>query len=75
VVHEDSPDKYAVVATVPTMRGAKTITVDPVTHVAYLFQPEYGPPPAPAPGSAPPAAGFRGPRGPVIGTWFFAISH
>jgi DNA-binding beta-propeller fold protein YncE len=75
VVHEDSPDKYTVVATVPTMRGAKTITVDPVTHVAYLFQPEYGPPPAPAPGSAPPAAGFRGPRGPVIGTWFFAISH
>jgi DNA-binding beta-propeller fold protein YncE len=75
VVHEDSPDKYTVVATVPTMRGAKTITVDPVTHMAYLFQPEYGPPPAPAPGSAPPAAGFRGPRGPVIGTWFFAISH
>ena len=31
--------------------GAKTIAVDPVTHVAYLFQPEYGPAPAPAPGS------------------------
>lgn len=75
VVHQDSPDKYSAVTTVPTMRGAKTITVDPVTHVAYLFQPEYGPPPAPAPGSPPPAAGFRGPRGPVIGTWFFAISH
>ena len=75
VVHQDSPDKYSVVATVPTMRGAKTITVDPVTHMVYLFQPEYGPPPAPAPGSPPPAGGFRGPRGPVIGTWFFAISH
>ena len=77
VVHEDSPDKYTVVATVPTMRGAKTIAVDPVKHIAYLFQPEYGPPPAPAPGTpAPqPGQGFRGPRGPVIGTWFFAVSH
>ena len=54
VVHQDAPDKYRVVATVPTMRGAKTIAVDPVTHVAYLFQPEYGPPPAPAPGAPAP---------------------
>src|SRR5438309_3283834 len=75
VVHEDAPDRYTVLATVTTMRGAKTITVDPVKHVAYLFQPEYGPPPAPAPGSPPPAPGGRGPRGPVIAAWFFAISH
>lgn len=78
VVHQDGPDRYTVVATVPTMRGAKTIAVDPVKHVAYLFQPEYGPPPAPAPGSAPPPAQpgrFRGPRGPVIAAWFFAITH
>jgi DNA-binding beta-propeller fold protein YncE len=40
VAREDAPDKYTVVATVPTMRGAKTISVDPVKHVAYLFQPE-----------------------------------
>lgn len=72
VVHEDSPDKYTVVATVPTMRGAKTISVDPTTHVAYLFQPEYGPPPA---GTPPPQPGQRPVRGPIIGTWFFAISH
>jgi len=75
VVHEDAPDRYTVVAAVTTMRGAKTITVDPVKHVAYLFQPEYGPPPAPAPGSPPPAPGGRSPRGPVIAAWFFAISH
>src|SRR5467141_1067298 len=75
VVHQDSPDKYTVVATVATMRGAKTISVDQMKHVAYLFQPEYGPAPAPAPGSPPPAAGGRGPRGPVIAAWFFAISH
>jgi DNA-binding beta-propeller fold protein YncE len=75
VVHQDSPDKYTVVATVPTMRGAKTITVDTVKHVAYLFQPEYGPPPAPAPGAAPVPPGGRGPRGPVVAAWFFAITH
>jgi hypothetical protein len=74
-VHQDSPNTYTVVATVPTLRGAKTIAVDPVRHVAYLFTPEYGPAPAPdAP--LPPAAGpGRGPRGPIIGTWFFTISH
>ena len=76
VVHQDSADKYAVVATVLTMRGAKTISVDPVAHRAYLFQPEYGPPPAPAPGTAAPAMGGRGgPKGPITGAWFFAIKQ
>lgn len=75
VVHEDGPDKYTVVATVHTMAGAKTIAVDPIKHVAYLFQPEYGPAPAPAPGAETPPPGSRPPRGPVIGAWFFAITH
>ena len=76
VVHQDSPDKYTVVATVTTMPGAKTIAVDPVKHMAYLFQPEYGPAPAPAPGTAAPPPGGRGrPRGPVVASWFFAIRH
>jgi len=75
VVHEDAPDRYTVVATVATMRGAKTISVDPVKHVAYLFQPEYGPAPAPAPRAPPPQPGARPPRGPIIAAWFFAISH
>src|SRR5881397_2494078 len=72
VVRQDSPDKYTVVATVPTMRGAKTISVDVQKHIAYLFQPEYGPPPA---GTPPPQPGQRPVRGPVIGAYFFAISH
>ena len=72
VVHQDTPDKYTVIATVPTVRGAKTIAVDPVSHVAYLFQPEYGPP---APGTPAPAPGTRGPRGPIVASWFLAISH
>ncbi|HMF96749.1 MAG TPA: hypothetical protein VKE96_20760, partial [Vicinamibacterales bacterium] len=32
VVHQDSADGYSVVATVTTVPGAKTITVDPKTH-------------------------------------------
>ncbi len=75
VVHQDSADKYTVIATVTTFPGAKTITVDPNTHVAYLFQPERGPAPAPPPDAPPPPAGQRGrrPQGPVIAGWFIAI--
>ncbi len=72
VVSQSNPDQYTVVGTVETMRGAKTIAVDPVRHAAYLFQPEYGPPPA---GSPPPVPGQRGPRGPIVAAWFFAITH
>jgi len=76
VVHEDSPDRYTVVAKVPTMRGARTIAVNPVTHVAYVFTPEFGPAPAPAPGTtASSTPGRRGPRGPIIASWLIAIKH
>jgi streptogramin lyase len=71
IVHEDSPDKYTVVATVTTAAGAKTISVDPVKHVAYLFQPTYGPPP---PDAKPEPSGRR-PRGPVTGAYLYVISH
>ena len=71
IVHEDTPDNYTVVATVPTMAGAKTISVDPVRHVAYLFQPLYGP----APAGVQPGPGGRRPRGPVTGAYLFAITH
>lgn len=74
VVRQDGPDTYTVVATVKTMVGAKTIAVDPVTHRAYAVALERGPAPAPAPGAAAPAGG-RAPQGPIIGAWFFAISH
>lgn len=72
VVRQDSPDKYTVVATVSTMRGAKTISVDTQRHIAYLFQPAYGPLPA---GTPPPQPGQRPQRGPVIGAYFFVITH
>jgi DNA-binding beta-propeller fold protein YncE len=76
VVHQDSADKYSVVATVTTFPGAKTITVDPTTHKAYLFQPERGPAPPPAAGASAPAPGRgRGPQGPIVASWFIAITH
>jgi DNA-binding beta-propeller fold protein YncE len=77
VVHQDSPDAYTVVATVATVAGAKTISVDPVTHNVYLFQPERGPAPPPAADAPPPAPGRggrgRGPQGPIIAAWFIVI--
>jgi DNA-binding beta-propeller fold protein YncE len=78
VVHQDSADKYSVVATVPTVPGAKTIAVDPTTHRIYLFQPQRGPAPAPAAPAADapaPAAGRgRGPQGPIVAGWFVVIT-
>jgi DNA-binding beta-propeller fold protein YncE len=75
VAHQDSADKYTVVATVPTFAGAKTICVDPATHNAYLFQPERGPAPPPAPDAPPPPPGGRGrgPQGPIVAAWFIVI--
>jgi hypothetical protein len=79
VVHQDSPDKYTVVDTVATFAGAKTIAVDPVSHNAYLFQPERGPAPAP-PADAPPAGapggrGLRGTPPPIVASWFMVIKQ
>lgn len=71
IAHEDAPDKYTVVARVTTASGAKTISVDTVKHVAYLFQPVYGPPPA----NAPQGESGRRPRGPVVGAFLYVISH
>jgi DNA-binding beta-propeller fold protein YncE len=71
VVHQDSPDKYTVVATVPTMVGAKTVALDEKTHQVYVFTPVYGP----APVGAAPGPGGRPARGPVTGAWFIVLTH
>ena len=44
VVHEDSPDKYTVVANVPTKRSARTMTLDLKTHALFLSAADFGPP-------------------------------
>jgi DNA-binding beta-propeller fold protein YncE len=72
IVRQDSANKYTTVATVQTMVGARTLTVDPLTHKVYMLAVEYGPAPADAP---PPAPGGFPTRGPVIGAQFISISH
>jgi len=48
-VHEDSPDSFRVVATVPTQRGGRTIALDERTHRVYTVAAQFGEPPAPTP--------------------------
>jgi len=47
IVHEAARDRFSVAATVPTQRGARTITLDEATHRVYLPTAEYGPAPEP----------------------------
>jgi YVTN family beta-propeller protein len=47
VVHEDSADKFSITETVPTERGARTMTLDPAKHEIFLVTAKFGPPPAP----------------------------
>ena len=49
VAHEDAPDKFTVVQTISTMKGARTMALDPVNHRIYTVSAEFGPPPAPTP--------------------------
>ena len=78
IYRETTPDKYDLVATVSSMRGARTLGVDAKNHRAYTFTPSYGPAPEAA---NPPAGGGggrgrgRGPMGPMTGAWLFAISQ
>jgi DNA-binding beta-propeller fold protein YncE len=46
VAHQDSPDKYSVVQTIATQKGARTMTLDTKNHNVYTVTAEFGPPPA-----------------------------
>jgi DNA-binding beta-propeller fold protein YncE len=46
VAHEDTPDSYTVVQTLPTQRGARTMTLDARSGRIYLVTADYGPTPA-----------------------------
>ncbi|GAB3638262.1 hypothetical protein GCM10027422_38520 [Hymenobacter arcticus] len=46
VIHQDSPTKYTVVATIPTARGARTIALNPANHHLFTCTADYGPTPA-----------------------------
>jgi hypothetical protein len=46
VAHEDSADKFSVVDTITTQRGARTMELDKSNHNLYLVSAEFGPAPA-----------------------------
>jgi YVTN family beta-propeller protein len=50
VVHEDSKDKFSVVDSVVTQRGARTMALDLKTHNVFLATARFGPTPTPTPG-------------------------
>ena len=47
VVKQESPDKYAVLETIPTEKSARTMALDTKTHKIYLSAAEAGATPAP----------------------------
>ncbi|MDB6168176.1 MAG: hypothetical protein JWM88_1040 [Verrucomicrobia bacterium] len=47
VIKQESPDKYAVVQTLPTDAGCRTIALDPESGKLYLPTAKFGPLPAP----------------------------
>jgi DNA-binding beta-propeller fold protein YncE len=46
IVREDAPDKFSVVANVPTQLGARTCALDAKTHNIILVSAKFEPPPA-----------------------------
>ena len=53
IIKEETPQKFAVVQTLKTERGARTMALDPKTHRIYLPAAQFQPPPSPASGTAP----------------------
>jgi len=51
VAHEDSPSKLSLVETIDTVRGARTMALDPATHRVYVMAQEFGPPDPATPGA------------------------
>jgi DNA-binding beta-propeller fold protein YncE len=49
VAHVDSVDRFSVVQTLTTMKGARTMALDSGDHKIYTVSAEFGPPPAPTP--------------------------
>jgi len=66
VVREESPMKFSVVDTIATRPGAKTITLDPVTHTLYLPTATFGPTPAPT-------ADVPAPKAPIVPNTFVVL--
>jgi YVTN family beta-propeller protein len=48
VIHEDSPDKYSVVQSVATAKGARTMALDEKSNTVYTVTAQFDPTPPPA---------------------------
>ena len=48
VIHEDSPNKYSVVQSVPTVKGARTMALDETSKTVYSVTAQFDPTPPPA---------------------------
>jgi len=48
VIHEDSPDKYSVLQSVPTAKGARTMALDAASNTIYTVTAQFDPTPPPA---------------------------
>ena len=46
IIHQDSPDKYRVVQTLPTGERGRNMGLDPVTHKVFVVAAKFGPVPA-----------------------------
>ncbi|MBI3791681.1 MAG: YncE family protein [Gemmatimonadetes bacterium] len=50
VIRQDGANAYTVLGNVTTQKGSRTMTIDPVTHKAYMVGVEFGEAPAAQPG-------------------------
>jgi DNA-binding beta-propeller fold protein YncE len=48
VIHEDSPDKYSILQSVPTAKGARTMALDEASNTVYTVTAQFDPTPPPA---------------------------
>lgn len=46
VIHQDTPDRYQVVESVPTPQGSRNMGLDPANHRVFVVAADFGPPPA-----------------------------
>jgi YVTN family beta-propeller protein len=49
IIHQDAPDQYSTLATVPTQTSARTMVLDAKTHRVYLVAAQFGNAPAATP--------------------------
>jgi DNA-binding beta-propeller fold protein YncE len=53
VIHQDTPDQYRVLESVPTPQGSRNMGLDPTNHRIFLVSAKFGPAPAGGRGRAP----------------------